>query len=84
MTHPHVGSYLAQLRRVRRLSQGQVASALGLQRSAVCKLEHGSRTISARRLSLWLDLVEATEAERLHAFALAAERADTHDLRAAS
>ena len=46
----HVGSRLAELRRARRLSQGELGDALGITFQQVQKYERGSNRVSASKL----------------------------------
>ena len=51
--HPidvHVGSRLAELRRAKRLSQGELGHALGITFQQVQKYERGANRVSASRL----------------------------------
>jgi transcriptional regulator with XRE-family HTH domain len=67
-----LGSFLRTLRTQRGLAQAVVAQRLGCSDSTVGHVENGVRHPTARRLAMHLDALQATNAERLTAFRLAA------------
>lgn len=68
---------LRQLRLTANLSQTEMAEHLEVSQSFVCEVERQGRALRhERRLSRWLDVCAATDAERLLALRLAGEPSD--------
>lgn len=65
-----IGVWLRDLRECRGVSSSDLAARMGVTRQAVWRWEDGSRGISAGTLAVLLDMLDATDAERLKALDL--------------